>query len=71
MAKEILTLGPDGNVGTEMVGFQGKDCLKAAAEIAAELERLGVVTEIGDLRMKDTAKVAIETQRTTMKVERG
>jgi len=71
MAKEIVTLTGDGKVGTEMIGFKGKSCLKAAADIAAELERLGVITEVADLRMKDTTEVTEQAQQTALKVERG
>lgn len=71
MAKEIITLGGDGNVGTEMFGFKGKSCLKAAADIAKELERLGIVTDIGGIQMKEDAEVVTTAQQTALKVERG
>lgn len=71
MAKEVITLGEDGGINTEMHGFQGKSCLKAAADIAKELERLGVVTEVDGISMKDTSEVVAQTQQTAMKVERG
>lgn len=71
MAHEIISLGPDGSIGSEMHGFKGKTCLKAAADIAAELERLGVVTEIGGIQMKEDAEAVTVTQQTTLKVERG
>jgi virulence-associated protein VapD len=53
-----------------MFGFKGKGCLKAAADIAKELERLGVVTDIGAISMKEEADPITETQH-AMKVERG
>ena len=68
--KEVITLDADGAINTEMHGFQGKSCLKAAADIARELERLGVVTEVADLHMKDTTEVAEAAQKTALKVER-
>lgn len=71
MAKEVITLGGNGDVGSEMFGFKGKSCLKVAAEIARELERLGVVTEVGNLHMKDTTEVVEQTQQSALKVERG
>lgn len=71
MAKEVITIGGDGSVGTEMFGFKGKSCLKAAADIAKELERLGVVTDIGGIQMKEDAEVLEVTQQMAMKVERG
>ena len=71
MAKEIITLGGDGNIGTEMFGFKGKSCLKAAADIAAELERLGIVTDIGGIQMKEDAETVAQTQQTALKVEGG
>ena len=71
MAKEVITIGGDGAVGTEMFGFKGKSCLKAAADIAKELERLGIVTDIGGISMKEDAEVVTETQQTAMKIERG
>lgn len=71
MAYEVVTLAGDGGVDSEMHGFKGKTCLKAAADIAAELERLGIVTEVGGLQMKDTTEAAEQTQQTALKVERG
>lgn len=71
MAHEIVSLGGDGNINTEMHGFHGKSCLKAAAEIAAELERLGVVTELSGLTMKDTTAPPAVVQATELKIERG
>jgi len=72
MAREVITIGGDGSVGSEMFGFKGKACLKVAAEISKELERLGVVTDIGGISMKeDAAEVVTETQQNAMKVERG
>lgn len=71
MAKEIITLGEDGGIGTEMVGFQGKSCLKAAAEIAKELEALGVVTNIDGIRMKDDAGQLVGTERQSQTVKKG
>lgn len=71
MAREVITIGGDGSVGSEMFGFKGKSCLKAAADIAKELERLGVVTDIGGISMKDDAETVTETQQAVMKVERG
>lgn len=62
MAKEIITLTGDGGVGTEMIGFQGKSCLKAATEIAKELEALGVVTQLDGIRMKDDSGQLVETE---------
>jgi hypothetical protein len=62
MAKEIITLSGDGGVGTEMFGFQGKSCLKAAAEIAKELEALGVVTSVDGIQMKDDSGQLVETE---------
>ena len=67
---EIVSLGADGAIGTEMFGFQGNACLKAAAAIAAELERLGVVTQMAGLTMKDTAEV-VAVEKITLRVERG
>ena len=71
MPKEVITLGGDGGVNSEMFGFKGKSCLKVAAEIAKELERLGIVTDIGGISMKENAELAAETQQAAMKVERG
>ncbi len=71
MAREVITIGGDGGVGSEMFGFKGKSCLKAAAEIAEELKRLGVVADIGGISMKEDAEVVTETQQAAMKVERG
>lgn len=68
MAYEVIILGNDGNVGSEMHGFRGKSCLKAAAEIAAELERLGIVTEVAGLQMKDTTEMTTADQRSTQKI---
>ena len=70
MAHETISLGADGNIGAEMHGFHGKSCLKAAAEIAAELEKLGVVTQMAGLTMKDTAEV-VAVEKITLRVERG
>lgn len=71
MAREVVSLSADGNVGTEFFGFQGKTCLKQAAEISAELERLGIVTSLDNIQMKDTTEQVQQTQQQTMKVERG
>jgi hypothetical protein len=71
MAKEVLTLAADGNVGTEFIGFQGKACLKQAAEISKELEALGIVTSLDAVQMKDTSQVATEEVAQTIKVERS
>ena len=71
MAHEVVTLAGDGGVGSEMFGFQGKSCLKAAAEIAAELERLGVVTSVSGITMKDTTETVPVAMDTTVKVEKG
>ena len=71
MAREVITIGGDGSVGSEMFGFKGKACLKVAAEISKELERLGVVTDIGGISMKDDETPVTETQQAAMKVERG
>lgn len=71
MAKEIVTLTGDGKIGTEMIGFKGKACLKAAADISRELENLGIVTELGALQMKDTTEVVEQSQKIALKVERG
>lgn len=69
MKFEKITLGPDGGIGSEMHGFEGKACLKAAAEVAAELERLGVVTDVS-VQMKDTA-MTVTTAQTAMKITEG
>lgn len=71
MAKEIITIGGDGSVNSEFDGFKGKACLKMAAEISKELERLGIVTEVVGLQMKDMAEVAAAEQVAELKVERG
>lgn len=71
MAHEIITLAGDGGVNSEMHGFQGKSCLKAAQEISEELARLGVITEVADLQMKDTIQVIATNQDNCLKVERG
>jgi len=71
MAKEVISLDTDGAIGTEMFGFQGKTCLKAAAEIATELARLGVITDVVGLQMKDTTEVGTVAQDNCLKVERG
>jgi len=71
MKGELIKLDVSGKVSSEMFGFQGNSCLKAAAEIARELERLGVVTEVESLRMKDTTKIMTETQAAKLKIERG
>lgn len=70
MASEIITLGADGGIGSEMRGFEGNACLKAAAEVAAELERLGVVTDVSGITMKDTT-AATTAQQSAMKVTEG
>ena len=57
MPKEIVSLNIAGKIGSEMHGFQGKTCLKAAAEMEAELERLGVFSSVESLRMKDIVEV--------------
>lgn len=69
MAHEVISLGSDGSIGSEMHGFQGKSCLKAAADIAAELARLGVITQLDGIQMKDTAEAVLTTQQNTLKVE--
>lgn len=71
MAHEVVTLAGNGGVNSEMFGFQGKTCLKAAAEIAAELERLGVITDVSGLTMKDTTEPVPVAMDGTVKVERG
>jgi orotidine-5'-phosphate decarboxylase len=71
MAHEVISLGADGSIGSEMHGFQGKSCLKAAAEIAKELEALGVMTELSGIKMKDEGGQLVETQASSLKVERG
>ena len=71
MAKEIITLTDLGAIGTEMVGFQGKDCLKAAAEIAQELEGLGVVASLGDIRMKSEQLVVKTLGKEGQTIKRG
>lgn len=72
MAHEIITLAGDGGVNSEMHGFQGKSCLKAAAEIAEELARLGVITEVAGLQMKDATEAIVNAtqQVAEVKVER-
>ena len=69
MAHEIVTLASDGGVNSEMFGFQGKACLKAAVEIAEELARLGVITEVSGITMKDTVEVIVESQENVVKIE--
>ncbi|MFZ3099792.1 MAG: hypothetical protein WA103_00990 [Minisyncoccales bacterium] len=69
MAHEIISLGPDGNIGSEMHGFRGKTCLKAAADIATELERLGIITQLDGIKMKDTTEQVAAVQQTALKVE--
>ena len=71
MAHEIVSLGPDGSIGSEMHGFQGKTCLKVAAELSAELERLGIVTQLEGIQMKDTADQVATTQQNVLKVEQA
>jgi hypothetical protein len=71
MAKEIITIGGDGSVNSEFDGFKGKACLKVAAEISKELERLGIVTDVAGISMKDTTEVVSETQTTKLKVAEG
>jgi hypothetical protein len=72
MAKEIISLTADGAIGTEMVGFEGKSCLKAASDIAKELESLGVMTSLDGIRMKDDSGqlVEFETERQSQTVSR-
>lgn len=69
MAKEVLTLSADGSIGTEMHGFAGKACLKQAAELARELQQLGIVTSLDGIQMKDTTQIIDQTQQQTVKVE--
>jgi len=69
MAYEIIGLGPDGSIGSEMHGFKGKSCLKAAADIAAELERLGIITQLDGIQMKDTTETVNAVQQTALKVD--
>ncbi|MDD4610908.1 MAG: DUF2997 domain-containing protein [Patescibacteria group bacterium] len=71
MAHEVVSIGADGQVQSEMHGFQGKACLKAAAEIAQDLERLGVITEVSGISMKDTTEIVPATQKAMLKVEEG
>ncbi|MFA5265440.1 MAG: hypothetical protein WC378_16595 [Opitutaceae bacterium] len=71
MAKEVITLGGDGSIGTEMFGFKGKSCLNAAADITKELERLGIITELGGIQMKDDAQTVAAVQQTALKVEQA
>jgi len=52
-----------------MHGFQGKTCLKVAAELSAELEKLGIITQLDGIQMKDTAEQVITVQQTALKVE--
>jgi hypothetical protein len=49
---EVITLGADGIISSELVGFEGAACLEHAATLAAQLEALGVHTRIDDLSMK-------------------
>lgn len=70
MAKEIITLGADGGINSEFKGFAGKSCLKAAAAISAELARLGVITDLAGLHLKDEEVVQMEIQQ-MMTVEEG
>ncbi|MFA6376116.1 MAG: hypothetical protein WCX69_01805 [Candidatus Paceibacterota bacterium] len=69
MACEVITLRTDGSIGSEMHGFSGKTCLKAAADIAAELARLGVITELDGIQMKDDAQLETAVQQTALKIE--
>ena len=63
MAKqEIIILGIDGKINAEMFGFQGKNCLIVAKNIAEELRRLGVVTEIDEIKLKDTDETIASKQ---------
>ncbi|MEK9135170.1 MAG: hypothetical protein AAB451_02625 [Patescibacteria group bacterium] len=71
MPKEIITVGSDGSVNSEFDGFKGRACLKQAAEISRELEKLGIVTEVNGLQMKDLTEVEPVAQEATVKVERG
>ncbi len=73
MKRIVVTLSPGGKIGTEFEGFNGNGCLKAAAEIAKELEKLGIVSEITDLQMKDTSETpaVAQKQAAEVKIERG
>lgn len=68
MAKEIITLNSEGNIETEMIGFQGRSCLKVAAETSRELEQFGVVVKVESLRMKDVTEV-VKTQQIISNLE--
>ena len=54
-----------------MVGFQGKSCLKAAAEIVDDLQRLGVVAKVEGIKMKDLTEPIETAQQTALKLEEG
>lgn len=72
MAKgEIIILGEDGGINTEMFGFTDGSCLNAAAEISNELKKIGVVTELTGIKMKSAMELAkdIVSVKTKMEVE--
>lgn len=50
--KEILVITEDGQLGTRLIGFQGKECLSSAAELAREMQALGIISTISDIRME-------------------
>lgn len=53
MKGEIITLGSDGKLATEMVGFGGQDCLRHAQQVFEQLAVLGVRSKISAIEMKD------------------
>ncbi|MFH1030065.1 MAG: hypothetical protein V1770_02290 [bacterium] len=71
--RQIVTLSDDGKINSEFEGFQGTACLQQAAEIAKELEELGIISSVESLEMKDTAETQAVSQQQTaeVKIERG
>lgn len=71
--RQIVTLSGDGKINSEFEGFKGNACLKQAAEIAKELEELGIIASVESLEMKDTTEAQAVSQQETakVKIERG
>lgn len=66
--KETITLSTDGAINSEFSGYTDKSCFNAAADISKQLEDLGILTQVNDVKIKDlstqdTKNCAIQTQK--------
>ncbi len=71
MAKgEIIILSENGEINTEMFGFKGKSCLETAAKTSFDLKKVGILSDLVNIEMKDLDEIVINDKNKKLNTEK-